>query len=150
MSPGRAGALRIMKKTYTGTCHCKAIEFACDVDLDAGTTRCNCSFCAKARTWFAIVPAADVRLIRGGDALADYQHTPAGKTEPFLHFHFCRVCGVRPFAKGGHLPALGGEFYAVYIAALDLPEAALAAIPIRYADGRHDAWDRTPAHHAYL
>jgi hypothetical protein len=140
-----------MKNSYTGSCHCGAVRFECDVDLSAGTTRCNCSFCSKTRNWFAVVTPEAFRLVRGAESLTDYQHTPPGKSAPFLHLFFCRVCGVRPFAKGGHLPELGSEFYAVMIAALDgLSDAELAAIPIHYADGRNDDWSTSPAEHRHL
>src|SRR5262245_15437465 len=133
-----------MKKTYQGRCHCGAVRLECDVDLSAGTTRSHCSFCRRARFWFALVKAEDVRVPAAADALADYQHAPPGK-QPFLHFHFCKTCGMRPFTKGGVLAALGSEFYAVNVACLDASDEELASVPIHYADGRHDAWDRTPA-----
>jgi hypothetical protein len=139
-----------MKKTYTGSCHCGAIAYECELDLAAGTSRCNCTFCTKSRFWFAIARPTELRVLRGGDALADYQHVPAGKSEPFLHLHFCRVCGVRPFTKGGHLPALGGEFYAINVATLDVPAEELAAAPIRYVDGRNDNWNAAPAETRHL
>ncbi len=139
-----------MRKTYTGSCHCKAIQFECELDLDAGTTRCNCTFCTKTRFWLAIAKPDAFRLLRGASELADYQHAPAGKPAPFLHLHFCRICGVRPFTKGGHLPALGSEFYAINVATLDLSDAELSAIPIGYVDGRNDDWSHAPADHRHL
>jgi hypothetical protein len=134
-----------MKKTYRGSCHCSAVQFECDLDLTAGTSRCNCTFCAKSRIWIAIAKADAVRVLRGEGALADYQYTPPAKPAPFLHLTFCRTCGVRPFTKGGHLPALGGEFYAINVATLDdLTDEELETMPIRYVDGRHDDFSRAP------
>ena len=126
-----------MTKTYTGSCHCGAVQFECELDLAAGTNRCNCSFCRKARFWMALVKTDSFRLLRGGDVLVDYQHTPAGMSEPFLHLKFCGRCGVRPFSEGGFLPALGSEFRAVNLACLDnVTDQELAAAPVSYLDGR--------------
>lgn len=129
-------------KTYSGSCHCGAVRFEADIDLSQGTNRCNCSICTKARTWFALVPPDNVRLIEGAGAHTDYQWTPPGKSESFLHFQFCSTCGVRTFGYAGE----GDKaFRFVSIAALDDVDAAeLAAAPIRYADGRNDRWDQAP------
>lgn len=141
-----------MKKTYKGSCHCGAVRFECDIDLSEGTTRCNCTFCTKARFWMTIAKQGEFRLLQGADVLTDYQYTPSSQPAPFLHLCFCSKCGVRPFTKGGHLPALGGEFFhAVNIACLDdATDEELAQAPIKYADGRHDDWKATPAETRYL
>jgi hypothetical protein len=139
-----------MKKTYSGSCHCGAVRFECDLDLSAGTTRCNCGFCRKARYWMTFVKKPDFRLLAGAEALSDYQYVAEGAPGSFLHFHFCGRCGVRPFTQGGFLPQFGDEFYAVNIMALDVSDEELAAAPIHYADGRHGAYEKTPAVTGYL
>jgi hypothetical protein len=129
---------------YQGSCHCGASRFEADIDLAAGTNRCNCSACSKARAWFAFVPAEHFRLVRE-DALTDYRWTPPAKKEPFLTYRFCSRCGVRLFATG-EAPQFGGRFYAVHLPTLDNVDAdELAAAPIHFADGRHDRFDTVPA-----
>ena len=147
-----------MKKTYRGSCHCGAVQFEAELDLAAGTTRCNCGFCRKARFWMSFAKAADFRMLKGEEALSDYQYTPTkttntpnGKAEPFLHLTFCKHCGVRPFTKGGEMARFGGKFFALNVACLDdATDAELAAAPIHYADGRNDAWQAEAKESSYL
>jgi hypothetical protein len=130
-----------MQKTYSGSCHCGAVRFECDLDLAQGTNRCNCSFCRKNRFWMAIVKADAFRLLAGSEALVDYQHAPPGRPEPFLHLFFCGRCGVRAFSKGGFMPALGAEFYAVSLGCLDdVSIDELVSAPVRYFNGQADDW----------
>lgn len=133
-----------MRRTYHGSCHCGAVHFDAEIDLAAGTSRCNCSICAKGRFWKAIVPASGFRLRRGADDLATYRF--GGRS---IQHRFCRYCGIKPFGQG-HLEGIG-DFFAVNITCLDdVPSRELAAAPIDFEDGRHDDWSSAPAAHQHL
>ena len=151
MSPAAPVPLTGMKKTYHGSCTCGAIRFTCDLDLAAGTSRCNCSFCKKARFWMAFAKGDAFQLVAGADQLADFRRTLPGRTEPFLHFTFCRVCGVRPFSWGPASEQLGEAFHAINLGCLDdASDEELAAAPVHHVDGTHDDFQRAPEVHSYL
>jgi len=128
-----------MKKTYRGGCHCGAVRFECDIDPAEGTSRCNCSICAKGRFWKAIARADDFRMLQGADALSDYSFGRG-----VIHHLFCRHCGIKPFGRG-NMEALGGAFHAVNVACLDgsAPEEFPAGM-IVCQDGKNNDWSMAP------
>jgi hypothetical protein len=132
------------KKTYSGSCHCGAVRYEADVDLAAGTFRCNCSICFKTRAWMAGVPAASFRLLSGESALKDYQF---GKKS--LHHSFCSTCGVRSFSKGKD--PTGNAMYAIRLNCLDDAGAQeLVDAPIRYFNMKHDDFKTAPSETRHL
>ena len=132
----------MVMKTYQGSCHCGAARFEADMDLAAGSLRCNCSICTKARAWFAFVTPDRFRLIAGEEALADYQWTPPGRPHANLHYRFCRTCGIRAFATGKN--PKGEQIYAIAVSAIDEPDEDELAGSIKYVDGRNNRFDRAP------
>lgn len=131
-------------KTYHGSCHCGAVRFEADIDLGAGTIKCNCSICWKMRFWPAIVQPAAFRLLSGEAELSNYQFLT--KTDQHL---FCKQCGVHAFGVGRS--PRWGEFYAVNLSCLDdITAEELANAPITYLDGKNDNWETPPAQVRHL
>jgi hypothetical protein len=135
----------VSTKTYRGSCHCGAVRFEVDADLAAGSGRCNCSICRKTRNWSVIVKPEAFRLLAGAEALSDYQFGSKSG-----HLTFCKHCGVRAFSHG-YVEQIGGDYRSVQLGCLDdVDDATLAAVPIRYFDGRNDQWERPPAETRHL
>ncbi len=133
-----------MLKTYTGSCHCGAVQFEADLDLTQSTFRCNCSICRRTRFWAAVAKEDAFRLLKGSDQLTQYLFN----TRKNQHY-FCRHCGVRAFGIGTETPI--GKMVGVNLGCLtNVSEEELARIPITYVDGRSDQWQSAPAFFAHL
>lgn len=133
-----------MKKTYQGSCHCGAVRFEADIDLAAGTCKCNCSICRKTRAWMAFVPANSFRLLSGEPDLSDYQFAKKS-----IHHRFCAKCGVRAFAHGAD--GKGNRFVAVRVNCLDgIDPKELIDAPVRYFNMLHDDFTSPPAETRHL
>lgn len=134
-----------MKKTYAGSCHCGAIRFEADIDLAAGTAKCNCTFCTKARAWKAFVKPSQFRLLSGKDKAKGYHKHAQAPTK-----YFCADCGVWTY-ETGNVDYMGGDFVGIFLASLDDADPQdLIAAPVRYADGRNNNWENAPKETRHL
>jgi hypothetical protein len=133
-----------MNKTYKGSCHCAKVRFEANIDLSKGSMKCNCSICTKTRLWEAHIKPEDFRLLSGEADLSDYQFGSQS-----VHHLFCKHCGVRPFVSG-YIEEIGGDFYGIHLACLDVDPGELAEVPIHYADGRNNDWESSPAETRHL
>jgi len=131
-------------QTLTGACHCGKVRIEADLDLAAGTNRCNCSICGKLRAWTVITKPQALRLLAGQDDLSSYEW--GAKISQRM---FCKHCGVHVFGRG-YLEQVGGDFVSVNLAVMDVEPATLAALPVRYFDGADNNWMQTPKFTGYL
>lgn len=114
-------------KAHQGGCHCGQVRYEVGIDLTQPVVTCNCSICGKTGSLLAFVPEGGFRLVAGEDALTDYQF--ASKT---IHHLFCRVCGVRSFARG--TAPNGAPMVAVNVRCLD--DVDLGALELMSFDGK--------------
>ena len=80
---------------YTGSCHCGAVRYTVELDLSQPVISCNCSMCGRSGTLLTFAPAEKFHLEKGSDSLTDYQFN-----KHVIHHLFCRVCGIKAFARG--------------------------------------------------
>jgi hypothetical protein len=113
-------------RTYEGGCHCGRVRFAATGDLTQAL-QCNCSICAKRGALWAFVTAPQFRLLKGNDALTDYQFG-----QKRIHHLFCATCGVGSFSRG-QAPD-GEDTFAVNVRCLD--DVDVAGLTLRHFDGK--------------
>lgn len=111
--------------TYRGRCHCGAVEFEIDTELDH-LTSCTCSLCARRNALMHSVPEADLKILRGQDNLTLYQFG----TNTAEHY-FCRTCGIYTHHRTRRRP----ERFAVNACCLEGIE--LDGLPVQQFDGRN-------------
>src|SRR5689334_6384563 len=114
-------------RTYHGSCHCRRTRFEVDIDLMAGTTKCNCTICWKLRWWGTLVKPDAFRLLQASEEVKYGFPTESMGTR--VH---CNHCGVTSFGWG-HIKELGGDYVSISLSALDdLEPAELLAAPVKY------------------
>lgn len=113
-------------KTHHGSCHCGAVTFTVDTDLEK-VMDCNCSHCSRKGLLLTFVPAEQFQLISGKENLTEYLFNK--KT---IHHEFCKTCGVQCF---GHAQGPDGkEMVAVNVRCL--PDVDTTTLTIDHADGK--------------
>lgn len=112
---------------HHGSCHCGAVQYDVDVDLDNLMT-CNCSICGRTGSIMAFVPRSALQLTAGDGATTDYQF--GSKT---IHHRFCTTCGVRSYAEGQGRD--GSEYAMVNVRCLEGVDVHQLTIKSQY-DGR--------------
>jgi hypothetical protein len=135
-----------MKKTYTGSCHCGRVRYEADIDFETTKSgRCNCTYCAKVRSWGVTLKPEDFRLLSDPSQTSDYQFGTMS-----VHHRFCKTCGMHAYGDG-YVEQIGGAFVSVQIACLDnITPEELAALPIHYSDGLNNNWWNAPKVTSYL
>jgi len=113
--------------TYHGSCHCGAVRYTVEADLSQPVMSCNCSMCGRAGGLLAFVPKDKFTLEQGSDSLTDYLFNKEN-----IHHLFCKVCGIKSFARG---TGPGGvEMTAVNVRCLDGVEPD--QLTVKHVDGR--------------
>ena len=128
-------------KKYQGSCHCKKVKFEVETDLQNGTYKCNCSYCAKVRSWGHITKPEFFTWTSGLSEVSVYQITPGTSNE----YYFCKHCGVRLGTKG-FIEEIGGDYFSVTISTLDnITPTELAELEVKCMDGATNNWHEVPA-----
>jgi hypothetical protein len=111
----------------SGGCHCGAVRFDVELDLGEPVTACNCSMCGRTGTLLQFVPAAKFTLLSGADALTLYQFNKRQIDHPF-----CKVCGVKSFAR-----AMGPKGPTVAVNARCLDGVDITQLKVSHYDGKN-------------
>ncbi|HEU4733682.1 MAG TPA: GFA family protein [Kofleriaceae bacterium] len=113
--------------TYTGSCHCGAVRYTVEVDLSQPVMSCNCSMCGRAGTLLTFAPMSKFKLEQGSESLTDYQFNKHA-----IHHVFCKVCGIKSFARGTARD--GSEMAAINVRCLEGVDPS--KLTIKQVDGK--------------
>ncbi|MEQ1502770.1 MAG: GFA family protein [Myxococcota bacterium] len=111
---------------YHGSCHCGAVAYDVELEL-TNLLACNCSICGRSGSILSFVQPSAFTLLKGQDMLTDYLFN-----KHLIHHQFCKVCGIKSFARGSD--GKGNEMVAVNVRCLDGVDANTLE-PQKY-DGR--------------
>ena len=113
-------------KIYEGGCHCGRIRYRIEADL-AQAAECNCSICSKRGALWTFVKAPQFTLLKGDDAMTDYQFA-----RKKIHHLFCDNCGVGSYSRG--IAPNGEDTFAVNVRCLD--DVDISALKVTPFDGK--------------
>ena len=111
---------------YHGSCHCGAVAFEVEGELEQ-VTECNCSICRRKGSLLWFVPRSQLRLLTPEENLATYTFNTQ-----MIHHRFCPKCGIHPFAESTDRD--GNPMAAINVRCLD--EVDPATLEARQFDGR--------------
>lgn len=106
---------------YSGSCHCGAVRFRVDADIDE-LTSCDCSLCMRKNAVMAKVHENALTIMAGEDALSYEWNTKRAK------HYFCSRCGIYTFHRKRTAPDHFG--INVFLEGFDP-----ASVPVRATEG---------------
>jgi hypothetical protein len=112
--------------THTGSCHCGAVAFEVDGEIDGGLA-CNCSMCSRRGSLLWFVPRTALRLTTPEADAGTYTFN-----RHVIRHRFCPKCGIHAFGEG--TDPQGNAIAAVNLRCLEGLD--LDAVTVRHFDGR--------------
>ena len=113
-------------KIYQGSCHCGAVTFTIEADIQK-VMECNCSHCYRKGLLLSFVPGEQFILKTGAENLTDYLFN-----KKRIHHLFCKTCGVQPFGRAAG--SNGEETVAVNVRTL--PDLDISTLAVDKVDGK--------------
>ena len=111
---------------HTGSCHCGAVAFEAEGEIDAGLA-CNCSICARRASLLWFVPRERFVLKTPDADAATYLFN-----KHVIKHRFCPRCGIHVFGEG--TDPKGNAMAAVNLRCVEGLD--IDAVPVRHFDGR--------------
>ena len=112
--------------TYTGSCHCGAIAFEVQGEIDSALS-CNCSICSRKGSLLWFVPRANLHLRSPESAASTYTFN-----KHVIQHRFCPKCGIHPYGEG--IDPQGNPMAAINLRCIEGLD--LAAVPVHPFDGK--------------
>jgi len=130
------------KKIYTGSCHCKAIQYEIRKALPEPpiATRCNCTICTKTGFTGFEVPIEDF-IVKSPGSLEEIPFYQA--TSQKIYRRLCTKCGVSVYTHGEiEFDGKIVPFSSLNIATIDQPQEGfdLSKFKIHYWSGLDNGW----------
>ena len=108
---------------FEGSCHCGKVRFAFNGVIEGAIT-CNCSICSRKGAMLVAVSEAEFEPLTPDDEMSAYTFN----SHAIVH-HFCRTCGIQPYARHA-------EQRSVYVNLRCVEDINLGAISTTTFDGR--------------
>jgi hypothetical protein len=112
--------------TYTGSCHCGAIAFDVQGEID-GALSCNCSMCSRRGSLLWFVPRANLHLKSPASAASAYTFN-----KHVIKHRFCPKCGIHPYGEG--IDPKGNPIAAINLRCIEGLD--LATVAVHHFDGK--------------
>ncbi len=110
---------------YQGSCHCGAIAFEVEGEID-GALSCNCSMCRRKGSLLWFVARDQMRLHTPEQAAATYTFN-----KHVIKHRFCATCGIHPYGEG--VDPKGNAVAAINLRCVD--NVDLDRVPVQHYNG---------------